>query len=302
MPEIHVLDLGFLSQRRAIASFLIKSESDQGDILIETGPHSTFLALSAALEACGSSLSKVGHVLLTHIHLDHGGAAWALAKGGAQIYVHPLGLAHLRDPSKLISSATRLYGDEMDKLWGQIEPIDESRLQAVEDEAVLDLSGISIRALHTPGHAQHHIAWQLGGALFTGDVAGICIDQGPVIAPCPPPDLDVVAWKHSLEKLKSVSPTELYLTHFGRVEKQIPHHLDKVYLHLQELLSWMKEASLDISAKESSHIEKELEKRTLSQVQASGLSSSTQQAYLAANPPFMSVLGLRRYLSRLPKV
>ena len=290
----------FLSYENTIASFLIKGKTaDQGDILIETGPYTTWDALTAALRRCGSSPEQVRHVFLTHIHLDHAGAAWAFAEKGAQVYVHPLGVAHLNDPSKLISSATRIYGADMDRLWGALRPIDVSRLNAAEDDVVFEVSGRRLRALHTPGHAQHHIAWQMDDLIFTGDVAGICIKGGPVVAPCPPPDLDVELWEQSISRLVARRPSALYLTHFGRVDHDVGAHLEALRRQLRDICSWVEDQLSRYPEAETIEIENRLKQRIVKQLEEAGYSKEIQEAYLLANPPFMSVLGIKRYLRQL---
>ena len=166
-----IIDLHFQNIPQAIAAFLL--ETDDGPILIETGPYSTFPALEAGLRGLGYSVDDVQHVLLTHIHLDHAGSAWAFAERGATIYVHPVGVQHLSDPSRLMNSARRIYKEEMDTLWGEMRSIPEDQIRAVAHGEEIGVGGRLFQAWHTPGHARHHIAWQVGNELFTGDVAGI---------------------------------------------------------------------------------------------------------------------------------
>ena len=301
MQEIYLLDLAFLFCKHTICSFLIKAKPPVvGDILVESGPHTTLDALKAGLEAQNSSLSSVRHVFLTHIHFDHAGAAWALAEEGAQVYVHPAGLAHLADPTKLTSSATRIYGKDMDRLWGKIKSIPLNQLHAAEDGAIFDVGGLRLQAHHTPGHASHHIAWQLEEALFTGDVAGVRIGGGPAVPPCPPPDLDVAAWQSSLKKIAQLGARILYLTHYGAIEKDINSHLSEVSHRLDELVRWMRTEASNYPDQES--LQTAFAERTQLELKASGLSDEQISAYLAANPPFMSVLGLQRYLKKLPTI
>ena len=296
MPKVHILDLRFLSRKFTICSFLIKAGPAVGDVLIETGPHSTLSTLAKALEKQGSSLSAIKHVFLTHIHLDHAGAAWALAKTGAQVYVHPLGLPHLVDPSKLLHSASRIYGKNMHLLWGEVHPILSDKLQAVEDGAVFQIGDLRLQAHHTPGHARHHIAWQIEDVLFTGDVAGVRIGGGPAIPPCPPPDLDISAWEESLEKIAALRPSTLYLTHFGAVTKDIPEQIKEVKSRLHALCSWMKTYASSYSDNKALLAAFEQQVRDILQVAKVGRAEIA--AYLAANPSFMSVLGLRLYLKK----
>ena len=146
---IQTLDLHFLDIDHAIAAFLV--ETSDGPVLIETGPHSTFEVLTTALQKHGYTPEDIKHVMLTHIHFDHAGAAWAFAKTGAKIYVHPFGAPHLAEPSKLYNSAKQIYGDEMERLWGTMKNIDPSLLISPEDNEVITIGKTHFKALYTLG-------------------------------------------------------------------------------------------------------------------------------------------------------
>ncbi|MEM8895475.1 MAG: MBL fold metallo-hydrolase, partial [Bacteroidota bacterium] len=234
---IHAIDLHFLGHEHTIASFLI--ETSEGPVLVETGPHSTIGYLERGLLQYGYQLSDVKKVFLTHIHLDHAGAAWAFAKNGATIYVHPFGAKNMEDPSRLMESARRIYQDKMDELWGEMNAIPAAQLHEVADEEVFDLGDIQLKAWHTPGHAKHHIAWQLGDDLFTGDVAGVKIDQGIVVPPCPPPDINIEHWVDSINLIRKLNPKRLHLTHFDAIT-DIKSHLDNLEHILWDWANWMK--------------------------------------------------------------
>ena len=289
---IHLLDLHFLTDQ-AIAAFLVESEA--GLILVETGPHSVFQHLEAGLQQHGYTLSDVQHVFLTHIHFDHAGAAWALAEAGAQIYVHPVGYPHMLDPTRLYNSAQRIYGDAMEQLWGLMKGIPESQLHAVEHQQTIQVGEHTFTAWHTPGHAKHHIAWQLGGNIFAGDVAGCAIDGGPVVPPCPPPDINIEAWKASIALVRTLDPHTLYLTHFGAIT-EVENHLNELEAILDTWAAWIKvrfdqgltptEVIPDFRVFASAHL-----------VEA-GLEGIALQRYEAANPPEMSVAGLMRYFAK----
>ncbi|NNF34145.1 MAG: MBL fold metallo-hydrolase, partial [Saprospiraceae bacterium] len=156
---IHILDLQFKGLPHVIAAFLV--ETTAGPVLIETGPYSTFSNLVSEVNRVGYKLEDIQHVLLSHIHFDHAGASWALAEKGATLYLHPFGFRHMSDPSKLVQSATRIYGDEMDTLWGAMKPIPADKLKVCSHEEEVVIGDKTFIALHTPGHAKHHIAWQL---------------------------------------------------------------------------------------------------------------------------------------------
>ena len=292
---IHTLDLNFFTDQ-AIASFLI--ESDAGPILVESGPHSVIKHLEEALAQKGYGLSDIGHVLLTHIHFDHAGAAWALAEAGAQVYVHPIGYPHMLDPSRLYNSAQRIYGDAMETLWGQMKGIKEHQLHAVEDQEKIQIGDLTFTAWHTPGHAKHHIAWQLGSDIFTGDVAGCAIAGGPVVPPCPPPDIDIEAWKSSLNLLRQLNPETLYLTHFGAI-KDIEGHLHELENRLDAWASWIKvRFDQGLSPRE---VVPDFQKYAQKPLLEAGLSERAMRRYDAANPPDMSVAGLMRYFAKKNK-
>ena len=139
-------------------------------------------------------------MFLSHIHFDHAGAAWRFAKLGATIYVHPRGAPHLIDPTKLIDSATRIYGDEMEKLWGQFAPIAEQSVTVLHDMDVVRVGPFEVRAIATPGHASHHNVYQWEDNVFGGDVAGVRLGGGPPVPPFVPPELHIESWQESIEK------------------------------------------------------------------------------------------------------
>lgn len=290
MEKIHIIDLNFLKTDEAIASFLI--ETSIGPILIETGPESTFEQLKKGINSLGYQVEDIKHVLLTHIHFDHAGASWKFAETGASIYVHPIGAPHLASPEKLWNSAAQIYGDDMDRLWGKMKPIDPSQIFSVSHEEPLIFGNISIKALHTPGHASHHIAWKYNDNIFTGDIAGVKIENGPVVPPCPPPDIDLEAWKNSIAVLKAEQPSALYLTHFG-VVNAIDWHLDSLSYILNDWANWIKpffEAGVD----QKEVIPKFMD-YTHNQLAKEGCSEDLIRIYEYANPSWMSVAGLYRY-------
>jgi glyoxylase-like metal-dependent hydrolase (beta-lactamase superfamily II) len=219
-----------------IASYLV---ADGGDLaLVEAGPASTLEALLAGVRAAGHDPARLTHLLLTHVHLDHAAAAGQLARIApqARIYVHGLGAPHLEDPSRLLASAARLYGDRMDEMWGTMLPLPRGRIHVPADGEAIRVGGRSLVALHTPGHASHHLAFHDPDArlVFTGDVAGIRLDGAPhVRPPTPPPDLDTPRWLESIGRLRALRPEMLLLTHFGAVADP-EWHLDDLATRLSE--------------------------------------------------------------------
>ncbi|MEL7021619.1 MAG: MBL fold metallo-hydrolase [Bacteroidota bacterium] len=291
---IHTLDLSFLGDPKSIAAFLV--ETTEGPVLFETGPYSTFSHLKSGVEKLGYQLADIRHVFITHIHLDHAGAAWALAAQGATIYVHPRGAKHLAQPERLMSSATRIYGDQMDRLWGDMRPIPDTQIQVVEHEEKMKIGGVKIRAWHTPGHASHHIAWQVNNVhLIAGDVAGVKIDNGIVVPPCPPPDIDLEAWEQSIQLILSRRYHSLFLTHFGEINgtRQIKAHLVELRSRLRSWANWIKpyyENNIP-----PAEITPKFEQYVNYQYDQSNMSDMLKQYYQNANPVWMSVAGLLRY-------
>lgn len=300
--KVDILDLQFLAIDHAIAVFLI--QGTDGYVLIESGPYSNFAHLKDLLAQKGVDLKDIKHVLLSHIHFDHAGAAWAFAEAGAQVYVHPRGLPHLAAPEKLYNSARQIYGDQMDRLWGEMRPIPENQLVAPEHGAVLDLAGIRFTAWYTPGHAVHHIAWmaepigldeavtRAARVLFTGDVAGVKIDDGLVAPPCPPPDINLEDWRASIHLMHHLPVDTLYLTHFGKItDKQ--NHLTVLEHRLLEWANWMRPYAESGAPAEA--IIPFFKEHVRDELLAYGVEEAGLARYEAANPAFMSVAGLLRY-------
>lgn len=287
---IHTVDLQFLNVPQAIAAYII--ETTEGPVLVEAGPYSTYDHLKTGVQSLGYTLRDIQHVLLTHIHFDHAGAAWALAEQGATIYVHPLGAPHLAHPEKLWNSAKRIYQDDMDRLWGEMRPVPESQLREIGHQEVLTMGDTSITAHHTPGHAVHHIAYQVGDAIFTGDVGGVRINRNLVEPPCPPPDINVEDWQQSIRLLRNLAPQALYLTHFGQVD-DVALHLDRLDKQLINWADWVREKLETGQSAET--ITPDFVAYVKNQLRAQGASEELVKQYEAANPSWMSVAGLVRY-------
>ncbi len=216
MAETRVvtLDLNFQGMPRSIAAYLVR----RGDsvVLVECGPGSTVAALQAGLAQEGLQPRDVTHVLLTHIHLDHAGAAGWMAAQGALIHVHPVGAAHMLAPEKLLRSARRIYGDQMDTLWGDFLPVPQSKLHVVNDGEETVVGGLRFVAIDTPGHAEHHHAYLLDDLCFSGDVGGVRIPGYPYLrVPMPPPELHFEKWHASVRRLQALPMRRIAPTHFG---------------------------------------------------------------------------------------
>lgn len=207
--------------------------------LVDPGPASTLPALEAGLAAQGLGLSDISSVLLTHIHLDHAGATGSILARNpkAKIYVHTLGAQHIIDPSRLIKSASQLYGEMMETLWGQTIPVPTESIITLEGGEMLDLGGRTIHVFDAPGHAKHHVIYldQQSGGAFVGDNAGVRLPGVQFVRPAtPPPDIDLEAWDGTLLMLDELMPSWIMLTHFGAYN-DIDFHLNN---YRQRLAEW----------------------------------------------------------------
>ncbi len=288
--EVRVLDCRFQGAERVIASFLLKTQA--GPILIETGPESTFPALVEALRREGVAPEEVGHVFVTHIHLDHAGAAWRFAELGATVYVHPKGAPHLVDPSRLLASAERIYGDLLKPLWGEVRPIPEGRVRALSDGEEVRIGGVTVQALETLGHAVHHHAYRVGEALFAGDIAGVRIAPGPVLPPTPPPDIHLESWYASLDRLKALRPGVLYLTHFGPYT-DVEAHLEALRARLRAWADWVLARLRE--GKDPQSLTSAFEAYWRQGLEEEGVEGALARLYELADPPYMNLQGLVRY-------
>lgn len=292
--KIEILDLGFQGTPNVIASFLLEGPS--GFVLIETGPGSTLPTMLSGLDRLGLGPRDIGDVLVSHIHLDHAGAAGWWAQQGARVHVHSRGAPHLVDPGKLLASARRIYGDRMDTLWGEVLPAPAERVVEVEDGTVLDVAGLEISAYDTPGHARHHLVYCVEDVLFSGDAAGIQLPGSEWIdLPAPPPEFDLEQWQRTLERIRSLGPRALYRTHFaagGDVEAELARFGEV----LDEVTGWVREMRADGLGREA--MIEEFTERIRRMAADSGLTPELVEAYEVVNPRSMSVDGIGRYLSR----
>ncbi len=290
MSKLKIIGLHFQGRTQTIAAFLI--ETSEGPVLVETGPHSTLPQLEKGLAQNNYTSKDIKHVFLSHIHLDHAGAAWYFANLGAKIYVHPKGYKHLASPEKLMNSARMIYQDQMDRLWGEMHPIAENQLYAVEDQEVFTIGDTALQAHYTPGHAVHHIAWQWEDQLFAGDVAGVRINTGPVVPPCPPPDIHIEDWLQSIQHIRQLGLQKIYLTHFGAVE-HIDAHLKQLEQVLSAWATWMK-PHFDAGTA-AAELTKPFQEYVAVGLEKAGVDQQGIQQYEIANPAWMSVAGLLRY-------
>ncbi len=289
--RIEVIDLHFQGSPHVIASFLV--HGPVGHVLIETGPASCLEALQAGLERHGVAPADVRDVLVTHIHLDHAGAAGWWAQQGARVWVHPNGAPHLIDPSRLLASAQRIYGDMMDRLWGEVLPAPADLVHAVEDGATIEAGGLEFRVVETPGHANHHHVYLLGDVVFTGDAAGIQLpDVAWVDLPAPPPEFDLEGWQRTLVRLREAKPRTLYRTHYGPgtdVDAELDR-FEEVLIRASALIRDMRADGMERPQMVDRFTEAMRE-----MAGDRGVEGSLLTAYELANPRAMTVDGISRY-------
>ncbi len=215
--DLVLIDTRFNGTPEAIGVYLLLGEHPA---LIETGPASTLEAVFNGIRDAGLRPEDLAAVAVTHIHLDHAGGAGALAARlpRVQVYVHPVGAPHLIDPTRLVASAGRLYGDNLPRLFGQVAGIPADRVRVLRDGEEVTLGSRRLIAVETPGHARHHHAYwdPAAGDLFTGDIAGVALPGSRYVrAPTPPPEFDLATWLGSLARIRALRPARLLLTHFG---------------------------------------------------------------------------------------
>ena len=253
-------DLMHRGRPRIIATAVVRSAA--GVALIDPGPTSCLETLRASLSGAGISIADVRTLLLTHIHLDHAGAAGSLLRENPDItvYVHERGASHMIDPSKLLASAARLYGDEMEELWGPFLPVPEANVRVRVGGERIEAADRTFEVAYTPGHASHHVSFfdRDSGVAFVGDVAGVRTGQALfVLPPTPPPDIDVETWRESIELVRRWRASTLLVTHFGPHEDP-DAHLDAMQTHLTAMTDIARkciEAGGDASAQESRFVD-----------------------------------------------
>jgi glyoxylase-like metal-dependent hydrolase (beta-lactamase superfamily II) len=224
------VDLDFLGVPEIIATVVIQGAS--GVALIDPGPATTLEHLRLSLRRRGIAIADVRQILLTHIHLDHAGATGTLVRENPAIdvFVHERGAPHMIDPSRLLASATRLYGADMDRLWGDFLPVPAERVRSLKGNERITAGGRDLDVAYTPGHASHHVAYfdPSSRVAFVGDTAGVRRPgRDYVMPPTPPPDIDLDAWQTSRDRILAWEPDTLFLTHFG------PFHAPR--LHMQDM-------------------------------------------------------------------
>lgn len=216
----------FLGEHEIIGSYLLAGGNELA--IIDPGPGSVMQSLLDAIREAGFDHQDVTHLIATHVHLDHAGASGTLARllPKAHVYVHSMGAPHLLDPSKVVASASRIFGDRMKLLWGDIEPTPQERLHFIEGGDILNVADRRLEVHYTPGHAIHHVTFfdAHSGEAFVGDVAGVRLPGVDYVRPpTPPPDLDLEAWSESIDLVKGLQPNLMYIGHFGAIRDIEPH-------------------------------------------------------------------------------
>ena len=268
------LDLRHLGRERVNGCYLL--DTDDGPALNDCGPATCVPELKARLAERGLALRDVRHLLLSHIHLDHAGAAGVLVREhpGLQVHVSEVGAPHLVDPSRLEASARRLYGDDFDRLWGELAPVPEENVHTVGEET------LGLATFPTPGHASHHVCYLAAdGTLYAGDAAGVRIQPSDfVLPPTPPPEVDLEAWERTLDELEARAPRRLALIHFG-VADDVQRHLGELRSRLR---AWAERVRDGASEEE------------FADAAARDLGDD-RPAYEQAMPFWQSYAGLKRY-------
>jgi glyoxylase-like metal-dependent hydrolase (beta-lactamase superfamily II) len=275
------IDLLHQGAERAIGSYLL--DTDDGPALFDCGPSSCLPQLKSALRAEGLEVSDLCHLLLSHIHLDHAGAAGVLVREQPALLVHvsEIGAPHLVDPTRLEASARRLYGDTFDALWGELVPVPAENVRVVGDRV------LGFECFPTPGHASHHVAFlDSDGVLYAGDAAGVRLQPNrAVLPPTPPPEFDLETWERTLDEIERREPASLALVHFG-VATDLARHLEELRLRLRE---WVTRVEGGMSEEEF---------RLAARADLAREGDEEVEAYERAMPFWQSYRGLTRYVSR----
>jgi glyoxylase-like metal-dependent hydrolase (beta-lactamase superfamily II) len=295
---VSYFDLDFQSRSGIIAAAVIRGPA--GAAILDPGPSSTLPVLKRELASSGIGINDVTALLLTHIHLDHAGATGVLLEENPSIrvYVHEVGAPHLIDPSKLVASAARLYGDAMDRLWGAIKPVPAGALIRLTGGERFEPvgGGRTLQVAYTPGHASHHVSYFEPDSriAFVGDTAGIRRSGAYVLPPTPPPDIDLELWDRSISAIAAWHPHTLFLTHFGPSAPPEPHFAE-LRAHLQ-LAADLTRQSL---AREGTDQEREVWfGEALRRELARRVGDEESRAYEAAGRFDLSWRGLARYLRK----
>jgi len=300
MSTITTLDVNWTGRPRSIAAALL--ESDGHRAIIDPGPESTLGTLRERLGARGISVADLDAILLTHIHLDHAGATGTLVRENPRlaVYVHKNGAAHVVDPSKLLASAGRLWGDELQALFGNTLPVPPENLRILEGGETLTLGARKLGVAYTPGHASHHVSYfdQDAGVAFVGDTAGVRVANGPYTLPAtPPPDIDLEIWDSSFAAILARRPARLFLTHYGFSDDPAAH----IAGFRERLHRWaaLTEEVLRTSPDDAAAMSAFVTRFRAEMDQELGVAEAEHHAFTAGLN--LSFLGLARYLRKRVK-
>jgi glyoxylase-like metal-dependent hydrolase (beta-lactamase superfamily II) len=300
-PGLYLIDHQFQGASGVIGSYLLGDSDDLA--LIETGPTTTLEHLLAGIRSLDYDPANIQTIIVTHIHLDHAGAAGSLLKHApnARVIVHPNGAEHLIDPSRLLKSAARIYGDDMDRLWGEVLPVPEERMVVVEHRESFQTAGRTLTAYSTPGHAGHHHVYfdTATGDLFTGDAAGVRLERVPYVRPpTVPPEFDLEAWRKTISRMRALQPRRLHLTHFGSFDDP-DWHFDDLLSRMYYWYGWTT-AKLQQDIDEATLIEELTRFGDKELVEITG-SEHLVRPYDLATAYFMTIQGMARYYRRKPR-
>jgi glyoxylase-like metal-dependent hydrolase (beta-lactamase superfamily II) len=277
-----LVDLSQVDDGRVIACYLV--DTDEGPALFDCGPTTSIGALKRGLAGYGVELRDIRNLVLSHIHLDHAGAAGALVREHPrlQVWVAEAGAPHLVDPSRLERSARRLFGGDYDRLWGEVAPVPEENIRLAGDRV------LGLECFPSPGHAEHHVTCVDGdGTMYGGDAAGVrVVPARYAFAPTPPPEVDVEAWHRSLDEMEERRPQRLALGHFGVVDEPASH-LAEVRARL---MTWAERVRAGMSEEEFT--------ATVRAEIAAAEGRAMEERYAAAAPAWQSWQGLRRYCEK----
>jgi len=299
MPVLAVgldfVDLTFLGRAEIIATAILHGPA--GVALIDPGPTTTLPTLTTALSRKGILFEDVRQILLTHIHLDHAGATGSILEKypHIEVAVHERGAPHLVDPSKLLSSAGRIYGQDMDRLWGDVKPAPGERLKVLEGGETLTVAGREVKVAYTPGHASHHVSFLdvASRVAFVGDTAGIRRGAGTYVMPAtPPPDIDIEAWHDSEKKILAWDPDTLFLTHFGPYQG-VRQHMQGMFGNMAEWSRIVRRLLADASLTDEDRQKRFTEEALLDMKRRVGEGDATD--YTTAGGLNYSWQGLARY-------
>lgn len=305
-PRFEAIDVGYQGLAGAANVFLLRSEGPT--ILVESGPQACLPIVERALRDRGVDPAAIEHVFVTHIHLDHAGAAGAFAARGAIVHAHPLGAPHLVDPTKLVSSSRRVHGEAYERWYGDPIAAAPERVHATADGERVSIGGLEFRAIETPGHAKHHHAWLVrhegagsvpadrDALLFTGDAAATFVPGSRFIGiPTPPPEYDLEAWFRSIERMRGARPAALVLTHGGRVDDP-DAHLRAMRARLVDEDAWLR--AMLAGTGDDEEVLRRYRPWLHAQSDSAGVPERSRDVFIGEAWMRMNIMGVRRAMAK----